>query len=68
MSLWSFQGARELEGPPAENIAVTASRPPKMAVSRPHRSLKAQQRTGGISHRSEVSACFDEVNIDLGEL
>ena len=24
MSLWSFQGARELESPPTENTAVTA--------------------------------------------
>ena len=62
MSLWSFQGARELESPPAENTAVTASLAGRTDLSKLNSAL-ADNPT-----EVERSACFDEVNIDLGEL
>ena len=68
MSLWSFQGARELESPLAENTAVTAYRRLRRVAARPHRSLKTQQRTGAPDCRSKSDSRSDEVNIDLGEL
>ena len=67
MSLWSFQGARGLGMSVAEHGAHLQRTPLRRRLPA-HRSLKTQQRTGGVSHRGEISACFDEVNIDLGEL
>ena len=58
MSLWSFQGARGLESPPAENTAVAGAIPSRTLLRRDaarlHRSLKTQQRTDGPSRRSDT--------------
>ena len=62
MSLWSFQGARELESPPAETTAVTASPAGRTDLSKLNSAL-ADNPT-----EVERPACFDEVNVDLGEL
>ena len=68
MSLWSFQGARGLRlsiqrhCPPAENTAVTASVAGRTDLSKLNSALTEN------STEVERSACFDEVNIDLGEL
>ena len=65
MSLWSFQGARGLEvfdSPPAEITAVTAAVAGRTDLSKLN-SVLADSPT-----EVERSACFDEVDIDLGEL
>ena len=68
MSLWSFQGARELESPLAENTAVTALPPaPKSRRTAPpiSQNSTAYWRPTSPKRRDPRT---DEVNIYLGEL
>ena len=60
MSLWSFQGARELESPPAEITAVAERPAPPIS----------QNSTAywPMHHRGDVIGVGDEVDIHLGEL
>ena len=74
MSLWSFQGARELESPPAENTAVTAHAGSEESpygptdLSKLNSVLAHHIAEAALDGRSKCDPRSDEVNIDLGEL
>jgi len=57
-----FSRCARARGPPAENTAVAASLAGRTDLSKLNSALTES------STEVERSACFDEVNIDLGEL